>query len=78
LRILEHGLEKYEVGDVVWIHGSRKEWYRAKVKLILTPEQTGYPYPHYVLEVETHVDDYLDLRNAFGMRRHNPDDRKLF
>lgn len=56
-------MKQYAVGDTVWYANGEAQKLQGRVVLVL-PENTVPGYEeHYVIEVTTHVDDYLILRS---------------
>jgi hypothetical protein len=57
----------YAVGDDTWIYIGDHQGERTKGTVVAILDLDGWSMRHYVIEVPTHIDPLLEVRNAFQM-----------
>lgn len=54
-----------QVGDPCWIHGIGRDSGFTQGKVVYIAQIPGYAMRHYIVEIETHVDALLEVRDPF-------------
>lgn len=57
-------MKTFAVGDDAWIFIGEHGGELSQGKVIAVIELPGYSFPHYVIELETHLDPLLEIRNG--------------
>lgn len=67
-RVEPNYTDEYEVGQTVWIHAGGKDNPLHEGKIVHKFKLEGWYYQtHYVVEILTHIDPILEVRNWFSL-----------
>lgn len=59
-----------KLGDTVWIHGIEKNGLKTKGKVVHIFRPEGYTIDQYVVEISTHIEPLLEVRDGFTISDH--------
>jgi hypothetical protein len=59
-----------KVGDTCWIHGVGSSGNFTKGTVISIVNLPNYGFQHYIIEIPTHIDPILEIRDPFTVSDH--------
>lgn len=68
-RIFDSLRSTYEVGDMIWVYGHKQCKLFGRVVEVVEKERHGYPYNHYICEMDGIIDSYLDFFTPMQMNK---------
>lgn len=61
--------QPFNVGDEAWLYLAHHKGERTKGKVIAILDLPGYAFLHYVVEIPTHIDPLLEIREDWTLWR---------